>query len=425
MRIRPTVRCFFTATIALATTLAVAQSMPTATPESTTLATTRHTLDADPLKRADQLIESGLAFLKTRQNADGSWGETNDPPAITALALRAFADNGQSKLDFAERGFQRLLSYQLEDGGIYRDLLANYNTAIAITALVAADNPDYQPAITKAVAYLKGLQWTGETRPEYVSKPNEKTPEENRGMQVVKDESDPFYGGWGYGGRSRGAGRPDLSNAQLAIDALHEAGVDKTDPAMQRAIAFLSRVQNNSETNDQVWAGDDGGFVYGPAGDRTGESMAGEYTDASGRRVLRSYGSMTYAGLKSMIHAGLTKDDPRVRAAVGWISSNWTLDENPGMGLGKPEDAKAGLYYYYHTLGRALHAYGEPTLTLGDGNRVDWRVALIDKLASLQAADGSWSGEKRWMEHNPILVTSYAVQALQAAREDLKARPAE
>ena len=67
----------------------------------------------------------------------------------------------------------------------------------------------------------------------------------------------------------------------------------------------------------------------------------------------------------------------------------------------------------------ALSAYGETMI-----NGVDWRVALIDKLAALQQADGSWSGEKRWMEANPILVTSYAVQALEAAREDLKARPA-
>ena len=42
---------------------------------------------------------------------------------------------------------------------------------------------------------------------------------------------------------------------------------------------------------------------------------------------------MTYAGLKSMIHAGLTPDDPRVKAAITSISAkNYTLDENPGLG---------------------------------------------------------------------------------------------
>lgn len=375
--------------------------------------------NVSPEVRAERAIDAGLAYLKAQQKPDGAWGEPSDPPAITALALRSFALSGRAKLDFVRHGYQRLLSFQVEDGGIYKDLLANYNTAIAVTALAAADDAEYRPAMDKAVAYLKGLQWTPETRPDYPGKPGEKVPESNQGQQVVKDDKDPFFGGWGYGGRSRGGGRPDLSNAQLALDALHDAKVDANDPAMQRAVAFLTRLQNHSETNDQTWAGDDGGFVYGPADDRAGESMAGATTDASGTRRLRSYGSMTYAGLKSMIYAGVSKDDPRVKAAAGWIATHWTLDENPGMKLGKPEDAKAGLYYYYHTLGRALTAYGEPTIA-----DVDWRVALIDKLASLQKDDGSWVGEKKWMEANPVLVTAYAVQALQAARDDLRRQPA-
>jgi len=75
--------------------------------------------------------------------------------------------------------------------------------------------------------------------------------------------------------------------------------------------------------------------------------MAGEYTDSSGRRLLRSYGSMTYAGLKSMIYAGLTQDDPRVKAALEFIRKNYTLEENPGQG-------QRGLYYYYQTFAKAM-----------------------------------------------------------------------
>lgn len=380
------------------------------------------TTPAEAIAQADKLIDSGLAFLKTKQNPDGSWGAASDPPGVTALALRSFAEAGKTPANDPDvaKGYEKLLSYQLENGGIYKDLLANYNTAIAISALTAANDPKFKDSIDHAVAYLKGLQWTPETRPEYVSKPTEKVQEQNTGKQVVKSEKDVFYGGWGYGHRSAGAGRPDLSNAQMAIEALHDAGVDKNDPAMQRAIAFLSRCQNSSETNDQSWAGNDGGFIYGPGVDGFGDSSAGEYTDASGKRMLRSYGSMTYAGLKSMIFAGLTKDDPRVKAATNWIHENWTLDENPGMKASAPDAAKSGLYYYYHTLARALAANGEPTLTLKEGKAVDWRIELIGKVGTLQAADGSWAGEKRWMEGNPVLVTSYAVQALIEARDDLK-----
>src|SRR5690606_22403475 len=151
-------------------------------------------------------------------------------------------------------------------------------------------------------AYLKRLQWTPETRPQY--------DDDTKGEQVVQDENDPFYGGWGYGGRSRGPGRPDMSNLQMTLEALHDAGLQPDDPAYQRPITFITRQQNLGETNDQPWAGNDGGFVYSPAANRQGESMAGEYTTPTGERRLRSYGSMTYAGLKSMIYAGLTKDDP-------------------------------------------------------------------------------------------------------------------
>ena len=64
---------------------------------------------------------------------------------------------------------------------------------------------------------------------------------------------------------------------------------------------------------------------------------------------LRSYGSMTYAGLKSMIYCGAGPEDPRVKAATKWIKDHYTLAENPGMG-------QQGLYYYYQTMSKALAA---------------------------------------------------------------------
>ena len=367
----------------------------------------------DPQARAQALVDKGLDFLKSQQKADGGWQSEKDPPAITALVLRALVqdDKYDADTDFVKRGYDKLLSYQVESGGIYKDLLANYNTAIAVSALAAAENPAFKPQIENATNYLKGLQWTDMT----TSAEGER----------IAGESDAWYGGWGYGGRSRGGGRPDLSNVQMALDALHDAGVKPDDPAYQRALKFVSRLQNNSETNDQSWAGNDGGFVYGPGDKRTGESMAGEYVAPDGSRRLRSYGSMTYAGLKSFIYAGLSKDDPRVRAAWDWISKNWTLEENPGMSAAGPDKAQQGLYYFYHTLARALNEYDQPVITDAQGKPHDWRLELIDKLASLQNPDGSWTGDKRWMEDNPVLTTSYVVLALQEVQKDLKQHPAE
>ncbi len=93
------------------------------------------------------------------------------------------------------------------------------------------------------------------------------------------------------------------------------------------------------------------------------------------------------------------------------------------MKLNSPDVAKNGLFYYYHTLARALREYGEANVKDAAGKSYDWRIELIDKLASLQNADGSWAGDKRWMEDNPVLVTSYCLIALQEAKDSLKSQP--
>jgi squalene-hopene/tetraprenyl-beta-curcumene cyclase len=366
-------------------------------------------LGQSPQQKLETSLNKGLDFLKSAQKPDGTWQNPQEPPGITALVLKALAGSEKYSpdTDFVKKGYDKLLGMQVGDGGIYTSELTVYNTAIAVSALAeAADKPEYKAALEKALAYLKGFQWN-----EKLTSPKGKK---------LSGPNDPWYGGWGYEG---GNGRPDLSNTQMAMEALHDAGLKPDDPAYQAAVKFLSRMQNHSETNDQKWAGDDGGFIYSPGENDQGDSKAGEFTSPEGDRRLRSYGSMTYAGLKSFLYAGLSKRDPRVNAAFDWITKNWTLDENPGMKLGNPQQAKFGLYYYYHTLARALNEYDQPTITDPQGTKHDWRVELIDKLASLQNPDGSWTGEARWMESNPILTTAYITMALEQVKQDLKEHP--
>ena len=185
---------------------------------------------------------------------------------------------------------------------------------------------------------------------------------------------------------------------------------------MKKALIFVSRCQNlESEHNASPFPAKnpDGGFYYTVAGE--GNSQAGT-TENGG---LRSYGSMTYAGLKSMIFAGVGPDDPRVKAAVEWLSKHYSLEDNPGMG-------DAGLYYYYHTFAKALDALdqsedgsasGRGFFTDNDGTNHDWRKELIAELAGRQQADGSWTNKNsRWMEGDPNLVTGYALLALSYCR---------
>ena len=358
------------------------------------------------------VMDAALNYLKAQQQPDGSWQRgPREPVAITALVVRAFAadETVGPAADFVRKGYGRLLSEQQPDGGIYRDLLANYNTAIAVSALAASPDPAHKEAMRRAVAYLKDAQFS-----DAVAGP--------KGEKI--DVNHPYYGGWGYGGtRGPGGGRPDLSNTNVVLEALNEAGLKPDDPAYQRALKFVTRLQNHSETNPLPWAGDDGGFVYGISEKGEGNSAAGEYAGPDGRPMVRSYGSMTYGGLKSMIYAGLTKDDPRVKAAWDWIRKNWTLDENPGMRAGDPRGGEAGLFYYYQTFGKALGAYGEPVVTDATGASHDWRVELVRALKRRQRPDGSFVGINKWMEDNPVLSTTFSVLALQEALADLKKNP--
>jgi squalene-hopene/tetraprenyl-beta-curcumene cyclase len=170
----------------------------------------------------------------------------------------------------------------------------------------------------------------------------------------------------------------------------------------------VSRTQNLPQHgNDTDYADKigDGGFYYTPAAG--GQSKAGESADGG----LRSYGSMTYAGLKSMIYAGLTPEDPRVNAALDFIRNHYTLDNNPGMGA-------QGQYYYYHTFAKALDVAGLEVVESTDAGPRDWRMDLINKLEAEQQEDGSWVNREaeRWMEGDRQLVTAYCLLALKHAR---------
>ncbi len=314
-------------------------------------------------------------------------------PAITAMVSKCFIQHkahGPSD-PLVEKALALVLTFKQEDGGIYADGLGlrNYYTSIALMALAAADNEKYKPHITKAQDFLKKLQWDG--------------------VEDI-DEDNPWYGGAGYGRNKR----PDLSNTQMMIEALKQSGLASTDPTYKKALKFIQRCQNLSASNDQAFArgSNDGGFVYTPAGG--GESKAGTVV-LEGKPRLRSYGSMTYAGFKSYLYADLDRKDPRVQSALKWIQEHYTLDHNPNM-----PDAQSmqGLYYYYHVFARALRAWGEPVITDGSGQGHRWREDLCRKLISLQNKDGSWvNTADRWYEGNPMLVTAYAVLAMQTALE--------
>lgn len=372
---------------------------------------------------ANEALSRGLRWLAANQSSRGAWMEgerveaTDQPPreaaatiAVTAMALKALAqaDPDSDSLRSAREQALMFVRSEMETrgfDGIDSTGLGNYVIS-AVTMGLAAVGSDSDPGnlttLASAVDHLSDGQW-----------------DQEEGIGPERD----WFGGAGYGRH----GRPDLSNTQMMLDALYDAGVSPDSPAVQKALVFLSRSQNLKATNPAEWAqegSDDGGFVYTPAnggesfGSQTaGEGRYGETMPEGAARSLRSYGSMTYAGFKSLLFAGLDAGDPRVEAALGWIRDHWTFEENPGLG-------QQGLYYYLHAMARALRASGIDTIRTSDGVEHDWRAELIASVVQRQEKSGAWRNDvDRWEEAKRPLATAYAVLILEEA---LKAnRPAE
>ena len=107
-----------------------------------------------------------------------------------------------------------------------------------------------------------------------------------------------------------------------------------------------------------------------------------------------------------MIYAGVDAKDPRVKAAYQWVQKHYTLEENPGMG-------QAGLFYYFHTIAKALDALQIKEFEEASGKKHDWRTELTVHLLGLQKPNGSWvNAEKRWMEGDPNMATAYTLLTL-------------
>lgn len=346
---------------------------------------------------AHTALAHGAEWLAAQQQPGGYWG-LPDSPAMTGLAMTALQKaDAATYANAINRAMVYILTSVQEDGSIWRTPtmerkgggLANYNTAICMTALHALGRPELVPVIQNARTYLAKMQYLG--------------PGSYRGGMGYDADQDREY--------------TDLSNSYMAYEAmrltenvedLRTTGEARTDLDWGAAQEFLAQIQNLPGVNTNTWRSDSdddrGGFAYTPGG---GASR----TNEEGRVVLRSYGSMTYAGLLSLIYAEVDEQDERVQAAKDWAMRHWSLDENPGMG-------SEGLYYFFNVLTKSLTAAGDATLTRPDGSTVAWREEVVRRLVGLQQPDGFWVNDNnRWWEADPNLVTAYTLKALATALE--------
>lgn len=345
--------------LALGPTTLAAQSKPGLTP--------------DTRKKLLAAVDRATAYVIAQQKPSGVFENHVGITGVTANALLKLPKANRARVEAqAFKALDFLATQAKPDGGIYEKAIPHYMTAVSVSAFVAGGRAQDKALIAKGRQYL-----------------TEHVLDEGEGLKP----EDKFYGGVGYGGLSDG-GLADIISLEYSLQALKDSGLAANDPAWEKALKFLQRTQNASETNDQSWSGNDGGFIYYPGFSQAGQTL--------------SYGAGSYAGMMSYSWANLKKSDPRVQSVFKWARNNYTLDENPGLG-------QKTLYYYYLMLARGLNAYNENVIVDAKGQRHNWREELGQKLLSLQNAEGYWvNTHPAELQTNKVLVTAFTLQAIEA-----------
>lgn len=334
----------------------------------------------------DDSLLKGAKFLLSQQDGSGYWSD-RQMPALSALPLWALGcvDTASDKELSARIAAARksaaayILATQRGDGGFYVPKpgrggsgLGNYNTSVCLSAL-------FESKLAPSAALLKAREYIASS-------------------QLVGD--DTMAGGFGYDKISRRR-YADMSNTSYALDAMRRTesleefrtGGKRVDLDWDKALSFVENLMKKEGPQA-------GGAAYNET-----TPQAGKNVDPKGKVHLRAYGSMTYAAVLSMCHAKLDRADPRVRQSFEYLSKNWSVDENPGMG-------NQGLYYFYDIMARALSASGAEEV----GGH-DWKKELSAKVMSLQKSDGSWMNDNnRFWEADPVLCTAFAMLTLGLCR---------
>ncbi len=317
-----------------------------------------------------QAIERGCEFLLRQQRADGSWPEisTNFRGGTTALVMLALLESGvpaQHPQLQAGLRFLRTIEPALADSGASQG--RTYVVALQTMVYCAAEPEKDKGNIIANVLWLERAQ--------------------------LREAGSS--GKWTYG-LARFGGRGDNSNTQYALLGLRaaaESGIPVDPPVWQRSRDHFLRTQHP-----------DGSWGYSSAGGK-------------------STGSMTVAGISSLIICGLSLHQSKERLKGGKVVNcgEWGQTE-PIMRaiqwLGKfdeqefvtnPRDGQ-WTYYYLYGLERAARLTGQRFI-----GRHDWYRAGAEWLVKSQAVPGGyWRGNG--LESNELIATSFALLFLAKGR---------
>ena len=324
-------------------------------------------------EQVETAIRSGVKFLISKQNDNGSWTDVEQrahtgTTGLVALALLTAGEKADSP------AIAKALAY-LEKFPAAQ-LNSTYSVSLQTMVFAAADPQRFKIPIAGNVAWLEKAQI-------------KKT---DRGS--ISD----WAGTWAYDLQKSSPG--DNSNTQyalLALNAAAEAGIPVTPQVWEVSRKYFELGQR-----------DDGGWDYQP---RASDPTSGSMTCAGISSLIIS-GLKRYEGQEVLDNNGNIRNcgkggvNPAVQRGVDWLGKHFHVSQNfPKFHLWK--------YYYLYGLERAGRLTG--LRYFGDH---DWYRDGADYLVNTKDRDtiaGYWQGQDS-IEQSPIVATSFALLFLAKGR---------
>ncbi|MEE8106603.1 MAG: hypothetical protein V3T86_13795 [Planctomycetota bacterium] len=357
-------------------------------------------LKKDPkwLKKIRHSIDSGVAWLVSKQNASGRFPAFVDPRGdvyelgMHALATLAVVKGGQPTDSKAVKKAEALIHSLYKR---HKFTIKTYEAGLVLMLLQAKDD----------VATFKG----GKKKRRRKKKGATRLTEEDRTLAKelalwLQSQQTP-EGMWRYP-----EGGNDISNTQYAILGLWSAqrmGLKVDRGVIRRALkATLKRQQQDGPKVPRYVPSLDSRYgTWTPLGAKD-RARAWRYMPAEERLLedgstkMMHYpysGSMTSAGI-AILAIGReilgekdvwldSKQDRLVRTSIydglAWIANNWDVQDNPGQRGNWP-------FYWLYGLERCGRLTGVDNM-----GKHDWYVEGAERIMSDQREDGSWPRTQR------------------------------
>ncbi|HZP84068.1 MAG TPA: prenyltransferase/squalene oxidase repeat-containing protein [Chthonomonadaceae bacterium] len=314
--------------------------------------------------QSEAAVRRGLAYLASRQEADGHWrsGGYRTEVAITALSLLAYLASGHQP----GRGRYGLI---LDEAVNYLANSVRMDGNFGPAGLIRGGPGGGGPAMyghgfaTLALCEVYGMTRRHDLKP--------KIQAAVRLIEDTQTQDGSRYrdGGWRY---QPIQGDADISVTVvqvLALRAARNAGFKVAQSTIDRAMAYMRRCANNP----------DGGFSY-----QVGQQQSGP--------------ARTGAGVLSLIMGGL-RGTPECQGGLRY------LVQHP---LDRANEWPYREHFYY-----ALYYVTQAMYQAGGEYWRQWFPTVRDRLVRMQDSDGSWSRLDGYSEAGPEYATAMAVLVLQ------------